>query len=236
MRKVALLAMTLTLVVAVGVAYAVTPTTDLKVSVSPSKAGTKKKPRKIVLKVEPTLQPNPNDPAFAVSESIIHFDKNLVFNGKKFPACTAAQVQANPNACKKAQVGTGSATASVSGSPVNLLVRLYNKAPKGSGVLLRVDGQGGVSVQGVLVGALQKDSGLYGYKLDVTIPESLQQPVQGLYATLTDFKTTVNKTLKGTPYVGLKGCNGGKLHFMADFKYSDGTSSSTPDKTIACKK
>ena len=78
-------------------------------------------------------------------------------------------------------------------------------------------------------------TGAYGKKLTVTIPANLQSPLPGQFATLTQFITKVGGTSKGTPYVGLKGCSGGKLKFKGDFVFTDGSKQS-PTSTATCKR
>ena len=69
----------------------------------------------------------------------------------------------------------------------------------------------------------------------VPIPANLVQPLTGITATLLNFSTSVGGTAKGLPYVGLKGCSGGKLKFKGTFIYTDNTSKTVTD-TAACKK
>ena len=66
------------------------------------------------------------------------------------------------------------------------------------------------------------------------IPPELQKP-SGVLATLTEFITTVKGTSSGKPYVGLKGCSGGKLNFKGTFNYTDGTSKDATS-TAKCSK
>ena len=80
-----------------------------------------------------------------------------------------------------------------------------------------------LQIDSILPSTLTKDTGKYGTKLSVTIPQVLQQPVPNVYATLTQFVTSINKTYKGVPYIGLTGCSGGKLHFGGDFTFTDGS-------------
>ena len=47
--------------------------------------------------------------------------------------------------------------------------------------------------------------------------------------------TTVGGSAKGTPYVALKGCSGGKLKVKGDFVFTDGSKQS-PTSTTACQK
>jgi hypothetical protein len=240
MRKVALLTVVALSLIVAGSAYAVNATQGLKASVSPSKAGTAKKPKGIKLGIE-TITQDPaqsGDQPFATEQAVIHFDKNLVFNGKNLASCSNAQVQSDNTKCPpKSKVGTGTATGSALGATENLKVTLYN-GPGGNSIELLVDGSSPLTIHSTIEGKLSKDSGLYGYKLTVPIPPGLQQPAPSVYATLLDFNTHTNGTVLGKnkkPYIGLKGCSGGKLNFKGDFTYTDGTSKSAT-ATVACKK
>ena len=235
MRKLTLLAVAaVTALCAVGIAQAVTPTTTMKASVSPSKKGTAKKPANVKLNVELITQPTAGEPAFATRSTVVHFDKNLKFGGKNLKSCSSSQVQADDTKCPKgSKVGSGSATGVALGLTENLTVTAYN-GPTGNKLELLVDGQSPLQIHSVIEGKLQKDSGLYGQKLVVAIPETLQQPAPGAFATLTDFKTSVKGTgSKKRPYVGLAGCAKKTLNYKSDFVFTDGTTS-TATTTSKC--
>ena len=219
---------------AVGVAQAVTPTTAMKASVSPTKHGTKKKPRNVKLNIKLITQPNPNDPPFATRSTVVHFDKNLKFGGKYLKTCSADKVRSNNTACPKgSKVGTGSAVGTALGLAENLTVTAYN-GPGGNKLELLVDGTSPLTIHDVIEGKLQSDSGKFGKKLAVQIPDSLQQPAPGAYATLTDFTTSVKGTgSKKRPYIGLAGCKNKTLNFKSDFVFTDG-STSTATTTAKC--
>ena len=235
MRRLSLTAVAATAVIgAVGVAQAVTPTTSLKASVSPSKKGTMKKPRNVKLSLELITQPNPSDPAFATKSTVVHLDKNLRFGGKYVKTCTRAKVLSNNKACPKgSKVGSGSATAVAIGIPEKLTITAYN-GPKGKAIELLVDALLPLKIHNVLEGTLSSDTGAFGSKLTVVIPAALQQPVENVTATLTDFRTVVKGTgSKNRPYVGLVGCKGGALTFRSDFVFSDDTTATAP-ATVPC--
>jgi hypothetical protein len=235
MRKLTLTAGVAALAIgAVGAAQAVTPTTALKASVSPTKHGTKKKPRNVKLNIELITQPNPNDGPFATKSTVVHFDKNLKFGGKYVKTCSADKVRSNNTACPKgSKVGTGSATGVALGLTENLTVTAYN-GPGGNKIELLVDGTSPLTIHDVIEGKLQSDKGKFGKKLVVAIPDTLQQPAPGAFATLTDFKTSVKGTgSKKRPYIGLAGCTKKKLHFQSDFVFTDG-STSTATTTSKC--
>jgi hypothetical protein len=236
MRKLTLMAAAaaVTALCVVGIAQAVTPTTAMKASVSPTKKGTKSKPKNVKLNVELITQPTPGEPAFATRSTVVHFDKNLKFGSKYLKSCSSSQVQADDTKCPKgSKVGSGSATGSALGLTENLTVTAYN-GPGGNKLELLVDGQSPLQIHSVIEGKLQKDTGLYGQKLVVAIPDNLQQPAPGAYATLTDFKTSVKGTgSKKRPFVGLAGCTKKALNFKSDFVFTDGTTS-TATTTSKC--
>jgi len=218
-----------------GLAQAVQSGQTLNVKLAQGKAGTAAKPKSVgTLTVDMGVNVNPADAPFATKSAVIHFDKNLVFNSAKFASCTEAQARADAAACAKAKIGSGSATGVALGQTQKLSVKAYN-GPGGKSILLHVVGSQPLSIDTVIVGKLQADSGAFGKKLVVAIPANLQQPLTGVYATLTSFLTKVGGTSKGVPYVGLKGCSGGKLKFKGDFVFTDGSKQS-PTSTASCKK
>ncbi len=236
MRKYALLA-TAASVVAIpvaGVAYAATVDQSINVTVSPTKAGTAKKPAAVKIKVDIKTVKKVAAEEFATKTAVIFFDKNLVFNTKAFKTCSQATVQANEGNCPSgSKVGSGSAVGNALGQTQNLKVSAFN-GPN-STLNLHVTGSAPLAIDSVIVGKLGKSSGKYGTKLSVTIPANLQQPLPGVFATLTSFITTIDKkTSKGKPYVGLKGCTKKKLNFKGNFVFTDGTKASATD-TVACK-
>ncbi len=238
MRKNMSLALAGALILALGtagVAQAVNSHQSVAVKLAHSKAGTTAKPKSVgALTVDMKVALDPSDQPFATRTATIHFDKNLVFNSAKFPSCTEAQVRSGAAACAKAKVGSGKAVGLALGLQQNLAVTAFN-GPGGKAVLLHVTGSQPLKINSVIVGKLNPDSGAFGRKLVVTIPANLQQPLTGVYATLTSFKTTVGGSAHGTPYVALKGCSGGKLKFKGDFVFTDGSKQS-PTSTAACTK
>ncbi|WP_372789858.1 hypothetical protein [Paraconexibacter sp.] len=236
MRKVAVLAVMAVVPVA-GIAHAATVDQSIDVKISPSKAGTKKKPTAASLKFDIATVKKVQNESFATKTATLFFDKNLVFNPAAFPTCKQATIQANEGKCVKgSKVGTGSAVGNALGQTQNLKVSLFNGP--GKTLLLHVTGSSPLAIDSVIVGKLKSASGAYGTKLVVTIPDNLQQPLPGVFATLTSFKTSITKLAgkkgKNTPYIGIKGCTKKRLAFKGDFVFTDGTKASATD-TVACK-
>jgi hypothetical protein len=219
-----------------GVASAIQGSQAISVKLLSNKAGTKDKPRSVgKLTVTTTTTPAPGEEGkFATKTAVIFFDKNLVFSGSKFKTCAASQVVSDDSKCPAGSlVGTGSSTARFAGQTVALTVKAYN-GPGGNKLSLLVN-NANFGIHNALQGTLNNATGAYGKKLTVTIPTNLQSPLPGQFATLTVFLTRVGGTSKGVPYVGLKGCSGGKLKFKGTFNYTDNTSK-TVTTTANCRK
>jgi hypothetical protein len=236
MRKVALICAAV-VVGALGitaVASAIQGTQAISVKLQSNRAGTKAKPRSVSrLTIVTATTPVAGEPPFATRQAVIHFDKNITFGTSKFASCAKSVVQTNPANCPSgSKVGGGSAVARLStGGQVAPTITAYN-GPNGKKIFLLVK-EPTFNVNAVLDGTLKTDTGKYGRKLDVAIPANLQN-VAGIIITLTQFTTRVGGTAKGTPYVGLKGCTGGKLSFKGDFFFTDNTSKSALT-TASCR-
>jgi hypothetical protein len=222
-----------------GVASAIDGTQTLALKLTHTKAGTKEKPKSVgTLKVTTATTPGPVNPAgsFAVTNAVIFFDKNLVFNASAFKACSTSDLATIDSKCASSKVGSGSAKGSALGQVEPLVVKAYNGPKSGSGYkfYLHVTGSVPLAIDSVINAKLTKATGKYGWKLTVPIPDELQKP-SGVLATLTEFITSVSGTSKGKPYVGIKGCSGGKLNFKGTFSYTDGTSKDATT-TVKCSK
>jgi hypothetical protein len=223
----------------VGVASAVDATQTFTVKLQHTKAGTKDKPKSVgSLKVTTATTPGPVNAAgtFTVTQAVLFFDKNLVFNASAFKACSTADPATIDTKCSGSKVGKGSAAGSALGVIEPLDVKAFNGPKSGSGYkfYLHVFGTNPLTIDSVISAKLTKATGKFGWKLTVPIPPELQRP-SNVLATLTSFITTVSGTSKGKPYIGIKGCSGGKLNFKGTFTYTDGTSQ-TVSPTAKCSK
>jgi len=220
-----------------AVSAAVDPEISMQASVTPVSHGTKKRPKKAKLVVKlRTTAPAAGETPFAASETVVHLGSELIFNPSAFKTCSKAVVEADDRNCPKgSRVGSGKAQGIALGAVEDLTVRAYN-GPNGKLELL-VDGSTPLPIHEVIEGSLSGDSAPYGKKLTVKVPDHLQQPAPGAYATLTQFDTTINAIVgkKKKPYVGLGPCKDKKISFKVDYKYNpDGTSKST-ETTSPCK-
>ena len=193
---------------AAGVAYAQNPAGSITgtASVSPTKAGTKSKPKseKFTLKVT-------NDSASKTTAGTIKitFPSTLKLSTKGLTQCTKSDNdiinQGPAKACKGAIAGSGTANAVLGPQSANPTPLGFKVTPiVGKNQLLFYLAATSLSNKYVLHGKIS------GKSLTITITPDVQQPVPGLYSALVDLKSTLSMK-KGKNYlISSVGCSGGK--------------------------
>jgi hypothetical protein len=220
--------------VAVAQSGDVTATT----TVSPTKSGTKKKPKSI--KITTFVQNNvPNTTAAKIE---IDFPKTVKISGKGLTACKLSKIQANgPSACpSKSKAGTGLTHAVVGPDRIPLNFDVTAFVGGKNLVIFYIKQQGG-TVSKALSGKISKGSGGFGQKLVITIPADLQQPAPGLYAALVDLKSTLGLKKGKNALISSVGCKGGKHKFGAKLTFAPNPtpppkSTASGTSTATCKK
>lgn len=222
-----------------------TPSHTVDMTVKPSKAGTKKKPKAVSVKLEIS-----NNKAAGTTASRIEIftPKGLKINTRGFPVCSAdTLINDGPSACPKgSKVGSGTAAAVVNPkganpAPISFTNDLYVASRTSLNLnLIQTGGGDVVKTFPVKIGSA---SGKYGQKLTIDIPADLQQPATGIYSALTDITTTLKGTTgKGSRKHGLyelSACSGGKLGFQTRITYAanpapPAAASSTATDTVKC--
>jgi hypothetical protein len=193
--------------VAVAQSEDVTGTT----TVSPTKAGTKKKPK--AAKVT-TLVKN-NVPNTTASKIEIDFPKTVKISGKGLTKCALSEFakpggKANCPAKSKAGSGVSNAVVGPQRAPLVFDVSAY---VGGNNLVVFYIEQRGGSVTKALEGKISSASGKYKQKLVITIPPDLQQPAPGLYAALTDLKSTISNKKGKYSLISTLDCNKKKHAF-----------------------
>lgn len=231
----------------VAVAQNAAPAHTLQVSGITKKAGTKKKPKANTVKLDIR---NNRDSGTTAKRIEVFFAKTIRINTKGFPTCSASKIENDgPGACpSKSRLGTGTAGAVVNPTaPMPSEISFKNTFFVGSAKSLTIYlEQTSGDVRAVLQAKIgPAGGGKFGQKLTIDIPENLQQPAPGVYAALTDIKTS----LKGTTGRGAKkhgifesiGCSGGNHDFQTRLTYAPNpnppaASSSTATDPVACSK
>jgi hypothetical protein len=176
-----------------------------------------------------------------VDKAVIYYDKDIKFDTAGLPQCkqslanlTTAQAKAK---CGNAIVGKGNATVKIAGDPsgpdVITDITAFNGKPVGgkSVILLHVYSAalGTTNVQ-VLTGILNKISGKYAWRLDVTVPQLIAGTATTVFDVTVQHKPTVTKktvrrhgrkvTVKTRHlYVSAK-CSHGKWNYKGTFHYA----------------
>ncbi len=208
MRKTLIAATAASLAVGVaGIAYAQNPAPSITVTakVSPTKAGTKSKPKATSVTVGVT-----NDPASKTTAKQIQisFPSTLKLSTKGLPQCTKsddALVNAGPSACKSSIAGKGSASAILNPTSATPAPLSFKVTPiVGKNELLFFLQQSPGAVQAVLHGKIS------GKKLTIAIPDFLQQPAPGTYSALNGLNTTLKLTKGKASLISSTGCTSKK--------------------------
>lgn len=161
---------------AVAIAQSTDRTHTMDVLVTPTDAGTKKKPKNG--KIDILLETDPNENV-TVDKFTYLFPKDIKISTKGFKHCTVEQIEDNdlvpPKKCKRSKVGSGFASAyltSRQGTRVPLDVTLY--ANKNS-LTIYLQGQGNFSgVKSAFVAEILKGTDGYAQNLTTDVPKSVE--------------------------------------------------------------
>lgn len=252
MRKTILLGAVAVLALALGVSAvfaAGTVQQNLKTNVSPSKAGTAKKPRPVKLSLRLYSTTSDGSVPPASNHVIVWMPRGLVFQGAKFPACSLSTLNdpnKGPTKCPSgSKIGGGTATASVGTEPGSqteaLKVTVFN-GPKGKSVNLYLLGTQPAAVAGAFASKLTPiKRGAYAMKLDTRIPQNLYEPAPGFFTPLTDFNIAIKATrrVKGKQYgvVASTSCPKTKRWpFKATWNYANAPGQDNANTKVICSR
>jgi hypothetical protein len=190
-----------------GIAYAqnAAPSIVVNTSVSPSKAGTKKKPK--AEKFTITVTNNVNESKATASSIKITFPSTLKLSTKGLPQCTKsddALTNGGPSLCKKSIAGSGSSHVILGPSTGNPTAVTFQVTPiVGKNQMLYYLNAPAINTKAVLHGKLS------GRSQTISIPANLQQPVPGLYSAIVDLHTVISLTKGKHSLVTSNKCSGG---------------------------
>jgi hypothetical protein len=241
LRKYLIVALAAVLSIAVAaVAVAQDPSTapEVTAKLTPTNAGTKKKPTNSTLKL--FVKNNKTDAT--VDTITVNIGKQVKLSGKGFKYCTAATLNGQgKTACPSgSKAGGGTANAVVGPGKVPLKFTVDAYVGSKNSIIFYTQQVGGTVRKG-LVGKVSKASGKYGSKIVIKIDDDLQQPALGVFSSLVDLQTTI-KAKKGKHYlVSSTGCEKKKHNFGVKFDFKPNatfpaTGSTQGTTTSSCKK
>jgi hypothetical protein len=221
--------------------------------VTPSRAGTNKRPRAATFEITATHRTATGAKPIPERRALLHFPKGYKLNYRFFKKCDKTKLELRgPSACPRgSKVGTGSAMADarpVVADPVSATITAFIGKRKNTYLIYAVP-QLGPPV--ILEGTYRNlPSGPYGYSLDVSIPLITVLPGQPpativFFRIRTGAKTTIKqKTKVGGKKVTRKttislfenprSCKG-SWRFAIDFTYDNGEQL-TPTDSVPCTK
>jgi hypothetical protein len=211
-----------------------------KVSVSPSKAGTKSKPKgvKLTFKVKWDTSPDVDKPVVQTADVL--FPKGSLYNGAKYAKCAQSVMErGSVSECPaKSIMGTGTGTAYADTVLTSPKITVVNGG--GSKVFLFTVLTNPARVAKPVPGTITKQSGKWAYKLHLTVPQSLQI-VAGVPIALRDITITAGGKSYAKDWLATTSCSGGKYLFQltTGFATNDtGTTggSATYDGSTPCSK
>ena len=212
MRKSLIAALTaLTALALAAVAIAQTPPSiDVTATASPSKAGTKKKPKSE--KINLTINNN-RDSKTSASKIEISFPKTLKLSTKGLKTCSVSKLDSQGKAsCPKGSLaGLGTAEALLNPTSANPASLKFNVSTFVAGknlLAFYLEQQGTDSgVQQALPAKITTvKNKVYGQKLTINIPGNLQQPAPGVYSALIQIKNSLGLKSGSNALIKSIGC------------------------------
>ena len=245
-------AASLLLVAAAPAADAPTLVGTLKASISPNKAETPPKNgfgTPITLKIDTKFQ-QPAGTTFVLKSLNYQFPggSTVSTNGKLFPSCSAAKLQAARGVLKTCPKGSRIGSGVATGTAVELgitstgAVTLFN-GPGGKSITMNINVVRPAAINATFSAPLKKTKGKFGYKLTISVPKSLQSILDGpivvnrIQAT-TGAKLMINGKLRG--YIeGHKCPKSGKAPIRGNFFFEDALTkvdaTSTTNAVVKCR-
>jgi len=149
-------------------------TVTAEAKVSPSKPGTKKKPRGVKLAIDVHWDTPGDVEKPVVQKATVMFPKGSKYNGGKFPKCSANTMSRKGiGGCPKGSImGKGSAVAYADTVMTFPKITVVNGGK--NMIYLWTVMTNPARVQAPVPGKLTKASGKWAYKLELTVPQSLQ--------------------------------------------------------------
>jgi hypothetical protein len=195
------------------------PAPTMTVNLTPSKAGTKKKPKsaKVRLKIENNVESKTT-----MSTLQLDFDKTVKLSGRGLTKCSRSVLE-QPNgvsACPRAsRAGSGVAHALVGPhlpTPSSLTLDVDAFVGGNNLIYFRVQGRELPNVIGLLEGRITKS----GHRLTLSIPDELKQPAPGTFSALVDLEATLSLKKGKNALLSTNGCKSRKHTTKATLTYS----------------
>jgi hypothetical protein len=178
-------------------------------SVSPNKAGTKAKPQGVKLTFNAKWETTGDVDHPIIQSGTVYIPKGGLYNGGKYPKCSAATLgHGGPAGCPaKSIMGSGSGDALADTVHTTPKITVVNG---GSGVIyFWTVLQNPARVQAAVPAVITKQTGKWAYKVKFTVPQSLQI-VAGIPITLNTLKVTLGGKSYAKDWLATTSCPSNK--------------------------
>ncbi len=211
-----------------------------KVSVSPSKAGTKSKPKGVKLTFKAKWETSADVDKPVVQSADVLFPKGSLYNGAKYPKCAQSVMErGSVSDCPaKSIMGTGTGTAYADTVLTSPKITVVNGGA--NKVFLFTVLTNPARVAKPVPGTITKMSGKWAYKLHLTVPDSLQI-VAGIPIALRDLTISAGGKAHAKDWLATTSCSGGKWPFQVTTSFATNDTattggSATYEGTTPCSK
>jgi hypothetical protein len=158
----------------------------VKAKVSPNKAGTKKRPRGVKLRIKAHWEHPPGFERPVIASAVALFPRGSLYNGRKYPRCSKRTLdRGGPTACPKRSI-MGRATGSAWADTVRTRPKIVVVNGGARRVWLHTTLYHPTLVKEAIPVIVQKRRGRWAYRARIVVPETLQI-VAGIPIALTDF-------------------------------------------------
>jgi hypothetical protein len=216
---------------------------DLSVKISPTKAGTSKKPKSVALSVSTGTKDDSGTQPPTLSQAKISFPAGSKYNGNLFPKCLSNKIIAakSTDDCPSGSIiGSGKASGLAPGPITQDDLKITAVNGGKSTVNLFVEGSSPLRIQSNIEGKISSASGDYGLKLALDVPKNLQEPAPGVPVAITLFSVKIQKTMKikgkTRGIIESTNCKGGTWKSKGDFRYANGAPALSTATSQKCTK
>jgi len=203
----------------------------VKAKVTPNKAGTKRNPRGVKLRVRATWDHPPGVERPVVSKAFVWFPRGSVFNGGKYPRCSRRTLErSGPDGCpSKSVMGRATGVAWADTIRTKPRIQIVNGGKRK--VWLYTTLYRPALVREPVPMYIKRTRGRWAYKARIVVPKVLQV-VAGVPVALTSFNSVAGRG----KWLATTGCpKSRRWRFKVVTKYAGGGSSRFTDK-MRCRR
>jgi hypothetical protein len=203
-------------------------------TVTPNKAGTKKKPQGVKLNFKATFSTSGDVEHPIIQGGTVYITKGALYNGGKYAKCSASTLaHGGPAKCPpKSIMGKGGGQAHADQTITNPVITVVNGGSKV--IYFWTVLQNPARVQAAVVANITKQTGKWAYKVTFEVPKTLQI-VAGVPITLDKLDVTLGGKSWAKDWLATTSCpSNHKWPYQSTFDLSSG-GSITYDSSVTCK-